>query len=87
MAAPTDDTPFPGAPAGPYVDGFPVTPNDSADLPKVTNAIHIGTAGNLRAVTAKGTELTVAMTAGWHRIRLLKIFSTNTTAAGISGWV
>lgn len=87
MAAPIDDTPFPGAPAGPYVDGFAVTPNDSADLPRVTNAIHVGTAGNLRCITAKGSDITIAVTAGWHRIRLTRILSTSTTAAGISGWV
>lgn len=87
MAAPTDDTPFPGAPGGPYVDGFNVTPNDSVDLAKVTNAIHVGTAGNLHCITSKGTEITFAITAGWHKIRLHRIYSTSTTAAGISGWV
>lgn len=82
-----DDFPFPGAPGGPYIDGWPVTPNDSVDLEQVTNAIHVGTAGNLRCITARGRDIVVAVTAGWHRIRVTRIFSTSTTAAGISGWV
>lgn len=82
-----DDFPFPGSPEGPYIDGFPITPNDSADLEQMTNAIHVGTAGNIRVLTQRGRDAIFAVTAGWHRIRVSKVFSTNTTAAGISGWV
>ena len=43
---------------------YSITPNDAADLAVIPRAILCTAAGNLVAVDAAGTSLTVALTAG-----------------------
>lgn len=68
-----------------FRDAFPITPNDSAELTYPANSLLIGTAGNLRCVTAAGNTVIIAVPAGLIPLKVTKIFSTNTTASGITG--
>lgn len=50
----------------------------------VTDAVLIGVAGNLKVDMAGGdTGLTLALTAGIHRLRVSKIYTSGTTATGV----
>lgn len=61
-----------------------VSPNDSVDLPVVSRAIYIGSTGDLHVTLLSGEVITFKnMLAGWHRIRVSRIWSTNTTASDI----
>jgi hypothetical protein len=61
-----------------------IAPNDKADLAFASTAIFIGGAGNLR-VTMLGGELVTftGLLAGWHAIRVTRVWATNTTATNI----
>lgn len=65
-----------------------VTPSDSADLAYVSRAFHVGTAGDVTVTTLSGEKVTITgATAGWHPIRVTRIWATGTTATGITvGW-
>lgn len=65
-----------------------VTPSDASDLSFMTRGVHVGTAGDLKVTTAGGqTVVITGATAGWHPIRVSRIWSTGTTASGITaGW-
>lgn len=63
-----------------------ITPDDAADLPRLTRAIHLGGAGDLRVTLRGGDEVTFAgMAAGWHPIRVARVFASGTTATAIVG--
>lgn len=69
----------------PAEDYVAVTPDDGAELGFVTRAVHLGTAGVLRVLNRAGVERTTAiLTAGWHPLRVRKIFQTGTTAGEIT---
>lgn len=89
MAITDAHAPFAGAPDGPYLDGFAVTPTDSVDLAQLTTALYIGGAGTLRIITQKGTTLNfAAVPAGTTiRIRAKQVHSTGTSATSIVGLV
>ena len=61
-----------------------INPNNSVDLPAATTAIFIGGGGNLR-VTMLGGELVTftGLPAGWHPIRVTRVWAINTTATNI----
>jgi len=63
----------------------PVTPSDSADLPRLTDGIWVGTGGNVAAVMQNNTvPTTLAVPSGaWLPIVARRINATNTTASGI----
>lgn len=64
-----------------------VTPSDTVDLPFVSRAIYVGTAGNLRVLTLEGDDVTYANIAGTKVIRVKRVYATGTTAADIiSEW-
>lgn len=69
----------------PAEHGTPVTPNDSTNLTIQPRAISIATAGNVHMIIG-GSEITVALPAGLFPIRPTRIYSTDTTATGISAW-
>lgn len=73
--------------SSPAEDGFAITPNDGADLPRVTRAIYVGGAGNIALVTAKGTTLTfVGVAVGQVlSVRASRVNLTNTTATNLIG--
>lgn len=69
--------------SSPATGAYAVTPNDSADLPKVARSLLIGTAGNLAVVMANDDEVTLPVQAGYNPISVKRIKATGTTAAGI----
>lgn len=72
--------------SAPITDAAVVTPSDSDDLPRVTRALYIGTAGNARVTLASGTVANFAgLAVGWHPVRVSRIHATGTTAANIIG--
>lgn len=71
---------------GPVTDAVAVSPSDTVDLAYMTRALHIGTPGDLRVDTADGSTVTfVNIAAGWHPVRVTRIWATGTTAADIIG--
>jgi hypothetical protein len=73
---------------GPLVRGFPITPNDSADLVNVTRQIYAGTAGNIAVVWIDGAQ-TIEPVAAGERLdwRIRRVLATGTTATGLRGFV
>ncbi len=65
-----------------------IAPNDGANLPMETMGIEVtGSAGNIHAICGDGQEKTWAVMAGHqYAVRLIKVFSTNTTATGLVGY-
>lgn len=71
--------------SSPGTDYEPVTPSDANELARVTRGIIIGTEGVIRALTAEGNDRTSKiLPAGWHPLRVKKIFSSGTTADEIT---
>ena len=69
----------------PAIDGQAVAPSDSTLLTQVSRAIYVGTAGNISAELASGTQVTfTAVPAAMILpLRLRKIRATGTTAQNI----
>lgn len=87
MAAVDRFTMMPGA-TGPITMAFAVTPSDSDELPEVTRALYIRTAGAVRVAFCNGAVFTYPyLAAGRHPIRVAKVFQTGTTATDITGEV
>lgn len=63
-----------------------ITPNDSADLARPTRAVYVGTSGDLKVTDISGNTVTLYdLAAGmFHPIRVVRIFSTGTTASDIA---
>jgi hypothetical protein len=64
---------------------FIVTPDDSNNLPGgVSDAIYIGTEGSLQVTDESGAIVAIPdLIAGWHPLRVLQIWNTNTAALNI----
>ena len=76
---------FPGL-ESPVTRAAPVVPDDDADLPYVTRALHVGTGGDLHVTLSGGQSLVFpGIGPGWHPIRAARVHATGTTAAGIVG--
>jgi len=60
-----------------------VTPDDTTDLPFVSRALYIGTAGTLRVLTLGGQDVTYQGVSGTKVLRVSRVFATGTTAANI----
>ena len=71
--------------SGPGVHNFSITPDDGNDLAYVTRAIYIKTGGNLHYMTLGGEEITHPFDAGWHPLRITRIYATGTTASDMLG--
>jgi hypothetical protein len=69
----------------PGFGAFAVTPADSVDLERVTRALHVGESGTLKVVMASGETVTLTGAQGILPIRVRQVFSTGTTATGITG--
>jgi hypothetical protein len=70
----------------PITDAIEITPSDSTDLPHMTRALYIGSAGDARVTLASGTIVNFAnLTVGWHPVRVARVHTTGTTAADITG--
>lgn len=75
--------------AGPAFSGFPITPDDSLDLPETTRAVYVGQGGDLAVVMASGAALVLAdVTAGsLLPLRVSRVLATGTTAGFLAGLV
>lgn len=64
---------------------FVVTPDDDNDLPcGVTDAVYVSVAGTLQVSDESGAIVPFPNAiAGWHPIRVSRIWNTNTAATGI----
>jgi hypothetical protein len=61
-----------------------VTPSDTVDLPNVSRALNVATAGQLRLTTVGGTTQSVYVAAGMaFPVRARRVWQTGTTATGI----
>ncbi|MCG7495074.1 hypothetical protein [Thalassobius sp. Cn5-15] len=74
--------------AGGPVNLAQITPDDTTDLPVVSQWIYIGGAGTLRVTTLGGQTLTLPnLHVGWHLMELVRIHASGTTATDlIVGW-
>jgi hypothetical protein len=69
--------------AGPATKAVAVTPNDSTNITP-TVALYIGAAGTLKVTCWDGTETTFgAVSAGVLPLRVLRVWSTGTSATSI----
>ncbi|MBB4053780.1 hypothetical protein GGR20_003442 [Devosia subaequoris] len=71
----------------PASSGFAIIPDDSADLPHVTRAVYIGTAGNLAVTLASGDQVTLVNlpSATLLPVRIARVEATGTTATDLVG--
>ena len=74
---------------GPVEGGFDVTPGDGADLPQVTRALMVTSAGDVAVTLKTGDTVTLpGLTPGViYPVRAARIAATGTTATGIKGLV
>jgi hypothetical protein len=66
-----------------------VVKSDANDLPFLPRAIHVSVAGLVKmhvGVTTPNVVITVTLEAGWHPISPTRIWSSTTTATGITAW-
>ena len=74
---------------GPSLGGNAITPSDTADLPAPVRAVTIGTLpGTVRYTHARTGAIctTGPLPIGQHSIWARRIWATETTAAGLTGW-
>ena len=71
----------------PAIDGFAITPSDSADLPELTRALYVGAGGAVVAVMQSGTEVSFANLGSGTLlpVRLRRVRATGTTAGALVG--
>ena len=66
---------------------YPVTPNDSADLPVETRGLIIAVGGSVSVDRLDGTNVTLTLPAGYFPLVVQRIRATGTTATGITAVV
>ena len=78
---------YAAGPTSPIAGGFDVTPDDAVDLPILTRALLIGSAGDVVVDFADGTTLTLPnLSEGVvYPIRVSRVRATGTTAGDIKG--
>jgi hypothetical protein len=66
-------------------DYAPVTPSDTADLPKLTRkGLMVGTAGTLHVLDEGNQALTLTVPAGFVPLVVRRVYATGTTCSGIT---
>jgi hypothetical protein len=69
-------------------DVYPISPDDANPLPTAVRALRATTAGTIQVTTRNGHVRVLAFAAAETRQgRVVKVWSTNTTATGIEGHV
>lgn len=73
--------------SSPPAYAYQITPDDSADLIRITRAVMVGMSGDLNVVTAGGdTVVLPALQSGMqYAIRATRVLQTGTTAGTIVG--
>ena len=68
----------------PIIRAEDVTPSDAAVLSMTTRAVFLGGSGDLRVTLSEGDTVTLVNAgAGWHPVRVTRIWATGTTATDI----
>ena len=76
------------SPRDPAIMAFPITPDDSQDLPHVTTSLNVATPGTVRVTTLDGSTADITVHPGQaFPIRVRRVWSTGTTATGLFGLV
>ena len=75
--------------SSPASGGFPITPDDTADLPEATRGLYVGSGGDLSVVMLSGESLSfVAVPDGvLLPLRIQRVRATGTTAGDMIGLV
>lgn len=69
-------------------DAYMITPSDGSNLSQPIRALRVATAGDVHVMTKSGAERTLTLLAGEIVVcGMTKIFSTDTTATGLLGYV
>jgi hypothetical protein len=69
----------------PFVRFTAITTSDTVDLPGgLADAVNVGVAGVVAAVSESGTVTNLTLPVGIHRIRVRRINATNTTATTLA---
>lgn len=70
-------------------DGFAITPSDVNKIAEGRRPcpLYVGVQGNLRVLTAGGTDLTFQGVQGFFPVHVEQVFETGTTAQGIIGLI
>ena len=71
----------------PADDYFPITPADGADLSVTVRALVIAVGGDVKVTKPNGDAVTLTLPAGQFSGRVVRVWSTGTTATGITGLV
>ena len=71
--------------AKPFNHAFAITPADGADITVPGAEIFVKVAGDLKITTVGGDTVTLAVPVGHLPVAVSRVFSTGTTATGISG--
>jgi hypothetical protein len=67
-----------------YNDAAAITPSNTVDLPRPSDAINVGAAGTLAAVLQTNQVVTLTVTAGAVLpLRVRRVNATGTTATGL----
>ena len=76
------------SPTDPAITVFSITPDDGADLARITTALNVATPGTVRVTTADGSVDDITVSPGHtFPIRAKRVWLTGTTATGIRGLV
>ena len=75
--------------SSPVQGGFDITPTDAGDLPQVTRALMVASAGDIAVTLKNGDTITLpGLTPGViYPIRAVRVWATGTTATGIKGLI
>lgn len=65
----------------PVEDAVPITLSDSADIAAGSRALYLPVAGTVKVTMKNGNARTIDLTAGWHPIRVTRVWETGTDAA------
>ena len=67
------------------MDLWEVTPDDDTDMPFVSRALLVTSAGRFHVKTARGSEITLPLDVGWHPVRVSRVYASGTTGECIAG--
>ena len=76
---------FNGSPAGPFTNGFDVTPSDTADFARPVSLLFCTGTGTLTVVLQGGYVVSLGTVAAREWIRDLRIVRVNTTGTSATG--
>ena len=68
-----------GNAAGSMAHSFPITLNDNVDLVQPTRVLFLACAGIVHYLMEGGEERTRWLPAGYHPLRIVRVYSTGTT--------